>query len=133
MIQAMGYTRDQVYIANICKCRPPNNRTPDPSEMQKCLPFLQEQIQLIRPKTIVLLGATAIKGLLNQSGVMRLQGQWTKYQGIPVMPTYHPSYVIRFEKSPDAEGVRKVKLQVWHALKQVLTLLGKPVPQVEKT
>ncbi|MCL1920434.1 MAG: uracil-DNA glycosylase [Kiritimatiellaeota bacterium] len=133
MIAAMGYTREQVFIANICKCRPPRNRTPDAAEMQNCLPFLREQISVIRPKAIVLLGSTAIKGILNnQTGVTRMQGVWTVYEGIPVMPTYHPSYVIRFENAGDAVGMRKVKLEVWNALKLVLARLGRPVPQTGK-
>lgn len=129
MIAAMGYTREQIFIANICKCRPPGNRTPQPEEMQKCLPFLREQVRLIRPKTIVLLGGTAIKGLLDtQIGVTRLQGQWTKYEGIPVMPTFHPAYILRFESFGDFEGSKTAKTQVWNALKLVLAYLGKPVP-----
>jgi len=133
MIEAMGYTREQVFIANICKCRPPRNRVPDAVEMQKCLPFLREQIRVIRPKTIVLLGGTAIKGILNsQMGVTRIQGTWTSYEGIPVMPTYHPSYIIRFENSGDAAGMKTAKLHVWNALKLVLARLGKPVPQPGK-
>jgi len=130
MIAAMGYAREDIFIGNICKCRPPNNRTPTMEEMQKCLPFLREQIAIIKPKTIVLLGNTAIKGLLeNQAGVTRLQGQWTVYNGIPVMPTYHPAYLLRFESSGDAEGLRAAKMQVWRALKLVLAQLGKPVPK----
>jgi DNA polymerase len=129
MIAAMGYSRDQVFIANICKCRPPNNRTPLPEEMQKCLPFLRDQIRVVRPKTIVLLGGTAIKGLLDtQAGVTRLQGQWTKYEGVPVMPTYHPAYILRFESCGDSAGLKAAKTQVWNALKLVLSYLGKPVP-----
>ena len=133
MIEAMGYTREQVFIANICKCRPPRNRAPDATEMQQCLPFLREQVSIIRPKVIVLLGGTAIKGILNsQRGVTQVQGVWTAYEKIPVMPTYHPSYVIRFENSGDSAGMKAVKLQVWNALKLVLEKLGKPVPQPGK-
>ena len=132
MINAMGYQREDVYIANICKCRPPNNRPPEQHEIHKCLPFLREQINIIRPKVIVLLGGTAIKALLNQAGVMRMQGQWTAYENIPVMPTYHPSYIIRFENKGDAEGTRAAKLQVWNALKLVLARLGKAVPAPKK-
>jgi uracil-DNA glycosylase family 4 len=132
MINAMGYQREEVYIANICKCRPPNNRPPEQGEMNKCLPFLREQIKIVRPKVIVLLGGTAIKALLNKTGVMRIQGQWTVYEDIPVMPTYHPSYIIRFENKGDPEGTRIAKLQVWNALKLVLARLGKPVPPVKK-
>ena len=133
MIQAMGYSRDEVFIANICKCRPPNNRAPQPEEMQKCLPFLREQIGIVKPKTIVLLGGTAIKGLLDtQVGVTRLQGQWTKYDSIPVMPTFHPAYILRFESCGDATGLKAAKTQVWNALKLVLAYLGKPVPAPKK-
>lgn len=130
MIQAMGYTREQVFIANICKCRPPKNRTPLPEEMQACLPFLREQIHIIRPKVIVLLGGTAVKGLLDtQVGVTRMQGQWTRYEGIPVMPTFHPAYILRFEAFGDMAGLKKAKTEVWKALKLVLAQLGKPVPE----
>lgn len=132
MIEAMGYTRDQVFIANICKCRPPGNRTPTPEEMQTCSPYLKKQIEVIRPKTIVLLGATAAKALLEtQAGITRLQGEWTSYNGIPVMPTYHPSYVIRFDAVQ--EKSRSVKLEVWRALKKVLALLGKTPPPIRKS
>ena len=99
--------------------------------MATCFPFLKRQIALIRPKTIVLLGGTAIKAILNtQVGVTRLQGQWSRYGDIPVMPTYHPSYVIRFERggSATAGELLKVKRQIWDALKSVLAYLGKPVP-----
>ncbi len=124
MIVAMGYTRDDVFIANICKCRPPGNRAPQPEEMQKCLPYLREQIRLIRPKVIVLLGGTAIKGMLDtQVGVNRIQGQWTQYDGIPAMPTFHPSYLLRFEPA---------KHDAWRALKLVLAHLGRPVPGAPK-
>ncbi|HOR98410.1 MAG TPA: uracil-DNA glycosylase family protein [Kiritimatiellia bacterium] len=120
MIAAMGYTRDQVFIANICKCRPPRNRPPTPDEAAICLIYLRQQIRLIRPKTIILLGGTAIKALLNtQVGVNRIQGEWTQYEGIPVMPTFHPSYLLRFEPA---------KRDAWQALKRVLAHLGKPVP-----
>jgi DNA polymerase len=130
MIQAMGYTRDDVFIANICKCRPPNNRTPLPDEMQTCLPFLREQIRIVQPKVIVLLGGTAIRGLMDtQVGVTRLQGQWSSYDGIPVMPTYHPAYILRFEAFGDTAGLKKAKTDVWHALKLVLAQLGRLLPQ----
>ncbi len=133
MIAAMGYTRDEIFIANICKCRPPNNRTPTSDEMRKCLPFLQEQIRVIRPKTIVLLGNTAIRGLLDaQLGVSRIQGQWTRYETIPVMPTYHPSYILRFESQGNSAGLKHAKTQVWNALKLVLAYLGKTPPSPQK-
>lgn len=125
MIVAMGYSREQVFIANICKCRPPKNRTPHPEEMQKCLPFLLEQIRAVRPKVLFLLGNTAIKGLL---GGAATRGQWNRFNGIPVMSTYHPSYIIRFERSGDDSSMKRAKLEVWQACKLVLAQLGKPVP-----
>jgi len=129
MINAMGYSRDDVFIANICKCRPPGNRTPQSDEMQICLPFLREQIRIVQPKVIVLLGGTAIRGLLDaQVGITRIQGQWTRYEGIPVMPTFHPAYILRFESFGDMTGLKKAKTEVWRALKLVLAHLGKPVP-----
>ena len=131
MIEAMGYTRDDVFIANICKCRPSNNRTPTADEMRVCLPFLREQIRIVQPKTIVLLGGTAIRGLLaTQAGVSRLQGNWTSYEGIPVMPTYHPAYILRFESAGDATGLKRAKTEVWRALKLVLAQLGRTPPPV---
>ena len=83
MIAAMGYTRDQVFIANICKCRPPNNRTPSPPEMAACVPYLKRQIARIRPKCLVLLGNTAMRGLFPDTFMRR--GQWQMYEGIPAM------------------------------------------------
>ena len=125
MIAAMGYTRDEVFIANICKCRPPNNRPPALDEMQACLPYLRAQIAAIRPKTIVALGATAVKGLLDSSmGISRLRGTWTAYAGVPLMPTFHPAYLLRF---PPA------KKDAWEDLKKVLVRLGKPVPVKKPT
>ena len=131
MIEAMGYRREDVFIANICKCRPPGNRTPMPNEMMTCFPFQREQIKIIQPKTIVLLGNVAAKALLDtQTGITRLQGQWTSYEGIPVMPTYHPSYVIRFAEGTDDSY--QVKRKVWHALLAVLERLGKKPPARKK-
>jgi len=120
MIAAMGYTRDQIFIANICKCRPPDNRPPALDEMQSCLPFLRAQITAIRPKVIVALGATAVKGLLESSaGISRLRGTWTSYAGVPLMPTYHPAYLLRYPLA---------KKDAWNDLKMVLQRLGKSVP-----
>ena len=116
MIAAMGYTRDQVFIANICKCRPPNNRTPTPPEMAACIPFLKRQIALIKPKYIVALGNTAILGLLEKTGIMRLHGVWQEFEGIPLMPTFHPAYLLR---APAA------KRDCWNDLKLVMAKLGK--------
>ncbi len=121
MIAAMGYTRDEVFIANICKCRPPGNRTPTQDEMRVCLPFLQEQIAIVRPRVIVAMGNTAILGLLGSSGITRLRGKWTVFEGIPLMPTYHPAYLLRFPA---------LKRDAWEDLKKVLHRLDRVVPPV---
>ncbi len=125
MIQAMGYRRDQVFLTNICKCRPENDRAPLSEEMNACRAFLDDQIRIIRPRTIVVLGEYAIRGLfLNQSGSTAPQGAWTQYHGIPVMPTFHPKYILRFQN--DAEGQqRQLKNSVWKALQAVMQLTKK--------
>lgn len=120
MIVAMGYRPEDVYIANVVKCRPPGNRTPEPLEMEACEAYLHEQIAIVRPKAIVALGATACLGLLKVSGITKLRGKWRLYQGtIPVMPTFHPAYLLR---TPAA------KREVWDDLKQVMAKLGKEPP-----
>ncbi|MDD5705607.1 MAG: uracil-DNA glycosylase [Kiritimatiellae bacterium] len=120
MIEAMGYTREQVFIANICKCRPPGNRAPALDEMQACLPYLKRQIAIIKPRTIVAMGNIAILGLLNATGITRLRGHWTSFEGIPLMPTWHPAYLLRFPAA---------KRDSWSDLKKVLAKLGRPVPK----
>lgn len=127
MIQAMGYTRDQVFIANICKCRPPNNRTPTPQEMAACVPYLKKQIADVKPKCLVLLGRTAMQGLFPQT-VMR-RGVWYAYEGIPTIATFHPAYILRFDSAGDAAGLRQAKVQVWNTLKLALAKLGKEPPK----
>ncbi|MFC1462972.1 uracil-DNA glycosylase family protein [Verrucomicrobiota bacterium] len=124
MIEAMGFTRDEVFIGNILKCRPPDNRTPIPDEMGTCMPYLKEQIRLLKPKVIIALGATAVKGLLDvRTGITKLRGTWMAFEGIDLMPTYHPAYLLR---NPAA------KKDVWEDLKEVLHFLGRPVPQTKK-
>ena len=121
MIEAMGYTRDQVFIANILKCRPPGNRTPTPQEMEVCIPFLLRQVRIVRPKTIVALGATAVKGLLRTNqGINSLRGRWHDFNGIPLMPTFHPAYLLRMPVA---------KRDAWADLKLVLARLGRTPPQ----
>ena len=116
MIEAMRLHRSDVYIANVVKCRPPNNRTPLPDEAASCINYLRWQIYLIRPKAIVLLGATAAHFLLNETqGIMRLRGKWLDYQGIPVMPTFHPAFLLRQESA---------KKDAWSDLQQVMKRLG---------
>lgn len=96
MIRAIGLERAQVYIANVVKCRPPNNRDPEPDEIGTCSPFLARQIEAIRPKVIVTLGSPATRTLLEtRVGITQLRGTWHSYRGIPVMPTYHPAYLLR--------------------------------------
>lgn len=125
MIRAMGLERDDVFIGNIVKCRPPNNRAPMPDEMESCIPYLREQIALLKPKVMVALGATAVKGLLNvTTGITKLRGHWQMFQDIPVMPTFHPAYLLR---NPPA------KHDAWKDLKAVLARLGRQPPPVRKS
>lgn len=121
IIEAMGYTRDEVFIGNVVKCRPPDNRAPMPDEMAACLPYLERQIALLRPKVIVALGATAVKGLFDDPkvAITKIRGSWMKYHGIDTMPTFHPAYLLR---NPPA------KREVWEDMKTVLRHLGRPIP-----
>jgi uracil-DNA glycosylase len=113
MINAIGFQRVDVFIANIVKCRPPDNRTPTPQESQRCLPYLKRQIELIQPCVIVTLGATPLRELLGvQTGITRIRGQWQRLEmlgGIPVMPTFHPAYVLR-------QYTQDVRRAVWSDL-----------------
>ncbi len=120
MIEAMGLRRDDVYIANIVKCRPPGNRDPLPEEILACEPYLKRQIELIRPKVICALGRIAIQGLLRETTpITQLRGQWRTYQNIPLMPTFHPAYLLR---NPGG------KRFAWEDLKAILVRMGLPVP-----
>lgn len=120
MIEAMGYRRDEVYIANVVKCRPPGNRVPEPDEMASCEPFLRAQLDAIRPKVIVALGKTAVQALLRDTApISRLRGRWFEYQGIRLMPTFHPAYLLR---SPDE------KRKAWEDLQLVMRELGRSPP-----
>jgi DNA polymerase len=121
MIAAMGIERDDVYVCNIVKCRPPKNRTPEPEEMNACMPFLAEQLSLVEPQVIVALGKTAVQGLFGTvEGITRIRGRWRLYQQrIAVMPTFHPAYLLR---SPAA------KREVWADLQLVLKHMGRSVP-----
>jgi uracil-DNA glycosylase len=121
IIEAMGYTREDVYITNIIKCRPPQNRTPLPDEVTNCLPYVLRQIELIQPKVIVALGATALRALLDvQLGITKMRGHWYTFRDIPIMPTFHPAYLLR---NPAA------KREVWDDMKAVLDKLGRKVPR----
>lgn len=121
IIKAMGMTREQVYIANVLKSRPPENRTPLPNEVEACAPFLAEQIAIIQPKVLVALGGPAAKWLLRcDTGITRLRGQWALYEcddlHIPVMPTFHPAYLLR---NYTVDTRKKVWSDMQEALKKV--------------
>lgn len=126
MINAMGYAREDVFIANVCKCRPPANRTPTPQEMEACLPYLHRQIEAVRPKCIVLLGRTAMNGLFPHRRIRR--GVWEEYRGIPAIATFHPAYVLRFDSANDPGGLRNAKVEVWNTLKMALAKFGRTPP-----
>ncbi len=121
MIQAMGLSRDQVYIANVVKCRPPENRTPEKDEIATCLPFLFRQLTEINPKVVVCLGSVASQALLNTNkSISHFRGQWFDFRGAKLMATYHPAYLLR---NPHA------KPEVWADLKKVMALLGLTPPR----
>jgi DNA polymerase len=116
IIKAMKLTRDDVYITNVVKCRPPDNRNPEPDELEACRPFIRRQIALIKPRVIVTLGKFALQSLLERSySITAARGQWLEYEGIKVMPTFHPAYLLR---TPAA------KKEVWQDMKKVMAELG---------
>ncbi len=123
MIAAMGLRRNQVYIANIVKCRPPENRVPAPDEVATCTPYLERQLEMIRPATIVTLGRPAASYMLGNPKLTMgsVRGRWFQWRGIKLMPTYHPSYVLRNY----TEETRKA---VWNDLKLVMDELGMTTP-----
>jgi uracil-DNA glycosylase len=132
IIQAMGLTRETVYIGNILKCRPDTpgqaagNRKPTPEEMKTCIPYLHEQIDLIRPKVIIALGATAVEGLLGKTiGITKLRGNWKTYRGTPLMPTYHPAYLLRNQAPSE-------KRRVWEDMLQAMERLGLPISEKQR-
>ena len=115
MIAAMHLAREDVYIANIVKCRPPGNRMPGADEAAACIGYLKKQINLIQPEVIVLLGGTALSFLLEINGITKYRGRWQNYNNIAVMPTFHPAFLLR---KPEA------KREAWHDLKLVMAKLG---------
>lgn len=116
IVKGMKIRREDVYIANIIKCRPPQNRNPEPDEIAACEPFLKQQLELLKPKAIVALGKFAAQCLLKtRTPISRLRGEWTAYQGVPLMPTFHPAYLLRNPSD---------KRLVWRDIQQVMTLLG---------
>jgi uracil-DNA glycosylase family 4 len=132
IIQTMGLSRESVYIANILKCRPDTpgqtagNRKPTPAEMETCIPWLHEQIDLIKPKVLVALGGTAVEGLLGKTlGITKLRGQWQTYRNTPLMPTYHPAYLLRNQALSE-------KRRVWEDMLAVMEKLGMPISEKQK-
>jgi uracil-DNA glycosylase len=129
IIETMGLKRESVYIANILKCRPDTpgqaygNRKPTPEEMETCIPFLHEQIDLIKPKVLVALGGTAVEGLLHASGINKLRGNWHTYRGTPLMPTFHPAYLLRTPGD---------KRKVWEDMLKVMEKLELPISEKQK-
>ena len=116
IIEAIGLTRDDVYIANVIKCRPPNNRNPEPDEVEKCEPFLFQQIDTIKPKVIVALGTFAAKSLLKSTdSISRLRGRVYDYRGAKLVPTFHPAFLLR---NPSC------RREVWDDMKKVRALLN---------
>ncbi len=120
MIEAMGYQRSDVYIANVVKCRPPGNRNPEPDEMEACEPFLKAQLRAVAPRAIVALGKIASQTLLRDTTpISKLRGRWATYEGTRLMPTFHPAYLLR---SPEE------KKKAWEDLQLVMKELGKIPP-----
>ncbi len=120
IIHAMELSRDDVYITNIVKCRPPGNRNPHLDEISRCAPFLQQQLRLIKPRIIVSLGNVPTKHLLEtSSGISALRGQFHTYGDIQIMPTFHPSFLLRNEQN------REPRRKVWEDMKKVMAALGR--------
>ena len=121
MIKAMGLQREDVYIANIVKCRPPDNRQPEQDEVAACSPFLMRQIDVIQPKVICTLGNTPTQTLMQTTqGISRFRGEWFEFRNAKLMPTYHPAYLLR---NPAA------KADVWKDLQKVMAVLGLQAPK----
>ena len=122
IIAACGFQREEVYICNILKCRPPGNRTPLPNEAANCRSFLERQLDIVKPKYIVALGGCAAQNLLETNLPMgKLRGRFHEYRGIPVLCTYHPAYLLP-HRAPDK------KRDVWEDMKMLLTRMGRPIP-----
>ncbi len=131
MIVKMGFAREEVYIANVVKCRAATarggrlrDRPPEAAEMAACLPFLHEQIGILRPKVLVVLGNSALQGLLGRRGITRERGKWHAYHGIPALPTFHPSYLLREKAQKNVQPFH----DVWSDMGQVLERLGRSPP-----
>lgn len=120
IIQAMGFSREEVYICNVLKCRPPGNRNPHHDEIVQCAPFMLRQVRAIGPEAVVALGTFAAQTLLaTKEPISALRGRFHDYHGIPLMPTFHPAFLVRYPER---------KREVWDDMKQVMALLGKEMP-----
>jgi DNA polymerase len=127
LITRMGFTRQDVYICNVLKCRPPSNRDPQKDEIEQCGPFMLRQVKSIGPEVIVALGAFAAHTLLQSTvPISKLRGKFHDYHGIPLMPTFHPSFLLR------NRGNTEVYWTVWEDMTQVLKRLNMPVPDVSR-
>ena len=116
LLSRLGLKREEVYIANVVKCRPPGNREPEADEVTACLPFLKKQIDALQPRVIVTLGRVATQALLaTQAPLTRIRGRWQRFGKIPVMPTFHPSYLLRFSKE---------RHKTWEDMQQVMEFLA---------
>ncbi len=123
IIQKMGLGREDVFIGNVVKCRPPNNREPLKDEVEACLPYLRRQIAVLRPRVIVCLGKVALNNMLNSSYSMgRIRGQVLDFEGIPLVPTYHPAFILH---KKDKEDISRAKWEVWEDMQKVLELLSR--------
>jgi DNA polymerase len=126
IIQKMGLERGDVFISNVVKCRPPNNREPLKDEVETCLPFLSRQIDILQPKVIVCLGKVALNNLLGTNHSMgRIHGQILRFHEIPLVPTYHPSYILH---KKDKDEISRAKWEVWEDMQSVLALIPKKHP-----
>ncbi len=133
IINACGFKREEVYIFNILKCRPPgaagsgsSNRQPKPEECERCRPFFDRQFEIVKPKHIVALGATAAKNLLNTAtGITRLRGKVYDFRGVPLICTFHPSALLR-------DDTGNMKRDVWEDMKLLLRTMGRPIPETKK-
>lgn len=125
MLASIGLNRDEVFITNIVKCRPPGNRVPEPTEMETCLPYLRAQTALVRPEIILLLGATALKAVLGpEKRITQCRGQWTLSKSVFILPTYHPAALLRDPSK---------KRDVWLDLQAVRAKLNEKLPNIEQT
>jgi DNA polymerase len=124
IIQAIGLEREDVYIANVVKSRPPGNRNPEPDEIATCMPFLERQIESVGPAVLVTLGNVPTKALLGtETGIMKMRGSWREWRGIPLMPTFHPAYLLR---NPEDKRL------VWEDMLQVAERYNRELPAGEK-